>query len=54
MKKEILDKISSLDVEKREEQYQYGTSLSIKENIYTEMFLLVQEVLSKTKEIIEE
>lgn len=59
--KEILDKIASLDVKTDEktsvevrERYQYGTSLSINDNLYKELFELAQEVISKTKEIIEE
>ncbi|MBI2129971.1 HEPN domain-containing protein [Candidatus Woesearchaeota archaeon] len=59
--KELLDKISSLDVEKKEEQttieirelYQYGTSLSIKDNLYKELFELAKKVIAKTKEIME-
>lgn len=60
--KEMLDKIASFDVEKTaeltsikiREQYQYGTSLSLQDNIYNEIFLLAQQVLDKTKTIIEE
>ncbi len=59
--KELLDKIASLDVEKSREktsvevreQYQYGTSLSIKDNLYKELFELAKEVISKTKVVIE-
>ena len=59
--KEVLDKITSLDVEKHHEkttievreQYQYGTSLSIKDNLYGELFKLAKEVISKAKVIIE-
>lgn len=58
---EILDKIASFDIEKSRErtsveireQYQYGTNLSIKDNIYEELFELAKNVLSKTKVIIE-
>ena len=60
--KELLDKIASLDVEKNREktsveireQYQYGTSFSIKDDIYKELFELAKKVISKTKIIIEE
>ena len=60
--KELLDKIASLDVEKSREktsieireQYQYGTSLSIKDNIYKELFELARKVMYQTKIIIEE
>jgi len=59
--KKLLDKISSLDVKSEEkttieirEQYQYGTSLSLKDNLYKELFELAKEVILKTKEIIEE
>jgi len=58
--KELLDKIVSLDNNKNKEKskdirekYQYGTSLSLKDNLYKELFELAQEVISKTKEIIE-
>ena len=60
---ELLDKIAlSLDVEKNKdktsmkirEQYQYGTDLSLEDNIYQELFKLAQEVIAKTKRIIEE
>lgn len=59
--KELLNKIASLDVEKgREktsvevrEQYQYGISLSIKDNLYKELFELAKQIISKTKAIIE-
>lgn len=61
--KELLDKISlSLDAEKNKEktttkireQYQYGTKLSIKDDLYKELFDLAREVISKTKEIVVE
>ncbi len=60
--KELLDKIAlSLDVEKSKEktsikireQYQYGTELSLEENLYKELFKLAQEIILKTKEILE-
>lgn len=59
---ELLDKISLLNNEKNEgetsveirEQYQYGTQLSLKEDLYEELFDLAQNVISKTKTIIEE
>ncbi|MBI2629220.1 hypothetical protein HYW74_04000 [Candidatus Pacearchaeota archaeon] len=57
--KEIINKIASLEVKQEErtsikirEQYQYGTSLSIEDDIYKELFELAKEVISKTKEII--
>ena len=60
--KQLLDKIASLNVDNKEkttteirEQYQYGTSLSIKDDsLYYKLFSLAQDVLSKTKIIIEE
>jgi|SRR3989344_3234889 len=59
--KETLDKIASLNVKPEEktsveirEQYQYGTSISINDNLYKELFELAQKVISRTKEIIEE
>lgn len=62
LEKELLDKIASLNMEKEKdktsvevrEQYQYGTELSIKDNLYKELFELAKEVISKAKEIIEE
>ena len=57
----LLDKIAQLEVEESKtsreirEQYQYGTSLSIKDDkLYNELFLLAQNVISQTKVIIEE
>ncbi|MFH1209326.1 MAG: hypothetical protein V1663_00865 [archaeon] len=59
--KKLLDKIASLDVDNKEktsieirEQYQYGTNLSLNDNIYNELFELAKSIISKTKEIIEE
>lgn len=60
--KPLLDKIATLDAKENintsteiREQYQYGTSLSIKDNkLYQELFSLAQEVISKTKVILEE
>ncbi len=61
MKKEMVDKIGSLNVEEKEktitgirEQYQYGVNLRLKDQTYKEMFKLAQELILKTKEIIEE
>jgi len=59
---EMLNRIASVEVEHNNpktsvevrEQYQYGTSLSIKDDIYNELFELAQQVISKAKEIIEE
>ena len=62
-KKELLDKIAlSLNMEKSKdktsikirEQYQYGTELSLEEDLYQELFELAKKVIAKTKEIIEE
>ena len=36
------------------EQYQYGIAINLKEQMYKEMFKLAQEIIIKTKEIIEE
>ena len=59
--KNLLEKIASLENNKDKEgikdireRYQYGTSLSLKDNLYKELFELAQKVISKTKEIIEE
>lgn len=63
LKQETLDKIASLEIkdaaEKKttleiREQYQYGTALSIKDDLYTELIKLAKETLTKTKKIIEE
>lgn len=62
LKKEILDKISSLDVDKGEEktsteireEYQYGTEISVKEEIYQNLFSLAKELFDKARTIIEE
>lgn len=60
----VLEKIASIEVQqaKKEEktsvevreEYQYGTKLSIPEDLYNELLELSQKVLSKTKEILEE
>lgn len=60
--RDLLDKISTLDVEKSKEQttievreqYQYGTSLSLKDNLYDEQLELAKNIIAKTKLIIEE
>jgi len=56
----LLNKIASLNIKEGEktgveirEQYQYGTSLSIKDNLYKELFELAKNIILKTKEIIE-
>jgi len=58
---EMLEKISSLDISKNvdsttiniREKYQYGTNLSLEDNIYEELITLARKVISKTKVIIE-
>ncbi len=61
-KQETLDRIASLELKETagkkttleiREQYQYGTALSIKDDLYTELIQLAKEVISETKEIIE-
>ena len=59
--KELLHKISSLDVKDKEqttieirEQYQYGTNLTLKDDLYNELLELAKKVIARTKEIIEE
>ena len=60
--KELIDKVATLDVQKEEkstsveirEKYQYGTGLSIEENLYQELFLIAKKVLSKAKTIVEQ
>lgn len=65
LRAELLDKMAALDAGQAEqaegktsieirEQYQYGTSLSLKDELYEELFELAKKVISKTKEIIEE
>jgi len=61
LRKELIDKVSSLDIKEDSntstelrEKYQYGTNLSLNNNIYNELFELAKEILSETKEIIEE
>ena len=60
--KMLLDKMVLLDITKDNkenstsikirEEYQYGTKLSLEENLYKELLELSQKILSKTKEII--
>lgn len=60
--KNMLDRISSLDKRKSKEQttvkvreqYQYGTRLTLKENLYNELLELAKNIIAKTKIIIEE
>lgn len=56
----LLDKIALLDSNKDDktslelrEQYQYGTSLSLKDDLYKELFDLAKEIISKAKIILE-
>lgn len=57
---ELLNKISSLDIKDTDknvitqirEKYQYGTELSIKDDLYEELFELATKVMEKTKEIV--
>lgn len=59
---EMLNKIASLDVNTSKEQttldireeYQYGTSLSLKDDLYKKLFELAKNVISKAKVIVEE
>ncbi len=59
--KELLDKIASLEVEETKEQtslevreeYQYGTELTLEDDLYNELLELARKVISKTKLIIE-
>src|SRR3989339_804720 len=55
LKKEVIDKISSLNEDKEttveiRERFQYGTETEVKDEIYNELFSLARELLSKTKE----
>ena len=62
LEKELIDRISSLDVEKKDEKasielrekYQYGTELAMEDDLYKDLFELAKKVLDKTREIIEE
>src|SRR3989338_1697841 len=59
--KELLNRIASVEPKEEgkektveiRERYQYETFLSLKDNLYKELFELAQEVIAKTKEIIE-
>ena len=56
----ILTRIASLDARQGgekttvgiREQFQYGTELSLKDNLYRELVDLAKEVITKTKEIL--
>ncbi len=58
----MLNKIATLGVEenteettvKIREKYQYGTKMKLEDDIYNQLLELAQQVISKTKEIIEE
>jgi len=61
--KKLFDKVASLDVlqsvqentsVKIREKYQYGTKLSLDEDLYNELLALNKKILSQTKEIIEQ
>jgi len=61
IKKESLHKIAGLHVEPSEktsvqirEFYQYGTSLSLEDDLYQELFHLAQEVIGEAKEVLEQ
>ncbi len=60
--KELLNKIASVEPKDEKgkektieirEKYQYETFLSLKDDLYKELFELAQEIIAKTKEIIE-
>jgi len=58
--KSLIDKISLLSAKDEEdsvieirEKYQYGTELSMKEELYNENIDIAKKILGKTKEIIE-
>lgn len=56
----LLNKISSLDIKDTDEKtivevrekYQYGTGLSIKDDLYKDLFELAKKVIEKTREIV--
>lgn len=57
---ELLSKISSLGIKDTDEKtivevrekYQYGTGLSIKDDLYKDLFELAKKVIEKTREIV--
>jgi uncharacterized protein (UPF0332 family) len=59
--KNLLEKISSFDEEKSKDQttikvrekFQYGTSLTLQDNLYDEQLELAKEIIAKTKVIVE-
>jgi len=59
--KEMLERVASMSVDNHSEkiavsireEYQYGTGLSIKDNIYRELLNLAREIISGTKVIIQ-
>lgn len=61
LEKELIDKIASFSVDKSHEQtsielreqYQYGTELSLKDDIYDELVEIAKNILIKTKVVIE-
>lgn len=61
-KEELLNKISSLDTKDTgektitavREKYQYGTGLSIKDDLYQELFEMASEIILKARMIIKE
>lgn len=61
LKEDTLRKIAGLHVDPTEktsvgvrEYYQYGTSLSLEDDLYSELFLLAQEVVEQAKEVLEQ
>ncbi|MEK6898767.1 MAG: HEPN domain-containing protein [Nanoarchaeota archaeon] len=61
LNKELIEKVALLDSTKDElttmqirEHYQYGTKLSIEENLEEELLEITKEILSKAKVIIEQ
>ena len=57
--KDVLNKIASLDIKETHEKvvdirehYQYGTELSMKDDLYKELVELAKQTLAKAKEII--
>ncbi|MBU2638814.1 MAG: hypothetical protein KJ955_07610 [Nanoarchaeota archaeon] len=59
--KALIDKAASFDLKNEDmtsieirEKYQYGTSLSLKENLYKEMYMLAKQVIAETKTAIAE
>jgi len=58
--KELMDRITTMDPDEAQEktsvkireQFQYGTGISMKDDLYNEIFGLAKDVLEKAREIV--